>query len=60
MAETINHYQVGQKYRMVIERSAVKGVDGFKVEANGDELSQVELDAKTLYASAKIITEVQE
>jgi len=60
MAETINHYQVGQKYRMVIERAAVKGIDGFKVEANGDELSLVETDIKTLYADAHKLTEVQE
>lgn len=49
--ETIIRHIDG-KYRMVYERSAVKGVDGFKVEANSDSLDQVEIGADTLYQHA--------
>ena len=57
MPETVNHIQVGTKYRIVIERAAsTKGVDGFKVEANGDDIQQVELDIDRLYRDAQLIT----
>jgi len=56
MAEEIKHYQVNGKYRVVFERSAVKGIDGFKVEANGDDTASVLNDAQTLYGYAKDIT----
>ncbi len=57
MPETVNHINVGQKYRFCIERAAsTKGVDGFKVEANGDDMVQLEADIKTLYSDAKDIT----
>ena len=55
--QTVNHIQVGTKYRIVIERAAsTKGVDGFKVEANGDDIQQVETDITRLYDSAQAIT----
>ena len=45
------------KYRMVIERAAsTKGIDGFKVEANGDDIPGVQQDITTLYAFAKQLT----
>ncbi len=48
--ETVTHINQGQKYRIVIERAAsTKGEDGFKVEANGDEISLVTLDVRSLY-----------
>jgi len=50
--QEIRHYQIGTKYRVQFERSAVKGVDGFKVEANGDELEQIKKDAYDLYCDA--------
>ena len=57
MSEEVKHIQVNQRYRMVIERAAsTKGVDGFKIEANGDDLATVEADANLLYEKAKIIT----
>ena len=57
MAEVVNHINVGQKYRIVIERAAsTKGIDGFKVEANGDDVSQVEADIEKLYKDAQAIT----
>lgn len=52
MAEEVRHYQVNGKYRIVFERSAVKGQDGFKVEANNDNLSLAEIDACSLYEFA--------
>ena len=57
MSEEVKHIQVNQRYRMVIERAAsTKGVDGFKIEANGDDLATVEADANLLYVKAKIMT----
>ena len=54
--ETIIYY-VNGKYRVVFERSAVKGIDGFKVEANGDERNQVVKDAQALYEDAIHLTQ---
>jgi len=59
MADEIRHYQVNQRYRVVFERSAVKGIDGFKVEANGDDIEQVEFDARVLYVYANGLTSPQ-
>jgi len=54
MAEEVKHYQVNGKYRMVIEKAAgVKTGDGFKVEANGDDILAVETDVACLYDKAK-------
>jgi len=44
---------VNSRYRVVFERSAVKGVDGFKVEANGDDMEAVKKDANILYDHAQ-------
>jgi hypothetical protein len=44
----VNHYQVNGKYKIQFERSAVKGVNGFKVEANGDNIESVQNDAEIL------------
>ncbi len=52
MVEEVKHYQIGTKYKMQLERSAVKGIDGFKVEANGDELEDVKIEAQKLYVYA--------
>ena len=55
--EEVKHINVDQKYRIVIERAAsTKGVDGFKVESNGDDIAQVQMDVKILYDSAKGMT----
>jgi hypothetical protein len=54
----ITHQTINGKYRVVFERSAVKGIDGFKVEANSDEIEQLEKDAQILYNYAKKSTEV--
>ncbi len=50
MEETVLHQTINGKYRIVIERAAsTKGVDGFKVEANGDDIEQVKKDVADLY-----------
>lgn len=54
--EEVKHYQVNGKYRVQFERSAVKGQDGFKIEANGDDMILVEADALMLYIKAKNLT----
>lgn len=41
MPEEVKHYQVGTRYRAVIERSATKGILGYKIEANGDDMALV-------------------
>ena len=56
MAEEVRHIQVNGRYRMQIERSATKGIDGFKVEANGDDMNGVESDVMLLYQSALVMT----
>ncbi len=56
MPEEVIHKTVNGKFRVVIERSAVKGIDGFKVEANGDLFDEVIQNAEALYKCAIIIT----
>ena len=53
----VTHQTINGKYRIVFERSAVKGIDGFKVEANGDEKEQVVKDAQALYEDAMRLTQ---
>jgi hypothetical protein len=50
------HQIINGKYRVVFERSAVKGVDGFKVEANGDTIDAVLADAEGLYKQVIHVT----
>ncbi|MFA6271324.1 MAG: hypothetical protein WC657_09060 [Candidatus Paceibacterota bacterium] len=46
--QTVTHQTINGKYRMVIERAAsTKGVLGYKVETNGDNLADVVCDIKT-------------
>ena len=56
MSEEVKHIQVNGKYRMHIERSATKGIDGFKVEVNGDDIATVRAAVEGLYTDAKHIT----
>jgi len=62
MAEVTEIYHVGQKYRMVFERGATKGVDGFKVEVNSDSREEAKDEILELYefANRKAITVVPE
>jgi hypothetical protein len=54
----VYHQTINGKYRVVFERSAVKGIDGFKVEANGDDIESVRKDANELYNYAQRETTV--
>lgn len=49
--QKVIHITMNSQYRIVIERAAssTKGIDGFKVEANGDSLEKVERDVVRLY-----------
>jgi hypothetical protein len=51
--QEVKHYQVNGKYKVQYERSAVKGQDGFRVEANSDNLAEAETDAAILYNYVK-------
>ena len=54
---TVTHISENSKYRLVIERAAsTKGVDGFKVEINGDDFDQVQMQVEALYGYAKDLT----
>lgn len=52
----VKHYQINGRFKMQFERSAVKGIDGFKVEANSDNLEDVISQAKTLKEYAEAMT----
>ncbi len=53
----VTHINLNQRYRVVIERAAsTKGIDGFKVEANGDEIDKVLADAEGLYKQVAHVT----
>ena len=47
---------LNSKFKIQFERSAVKGQDGFKIEANGDSLEQVQIDAERLMLFACVKT----
>jgi len=53
------HQTINGKYRVVFERSAVKGIDGFKVEANGDDMQNVFNDSLALYEFAEASTRIE-
>lgn len=47
------HYQVNQRYSVKFEKAAsANKVDGFKVEANGDDMAETMNQAVTLYNAA--------
>ncbi len=59
--QEVKHYQINGRYRIVIERAAsTKGVDGFKVEANGDDIHTVTIDVELLFEQAKRMTSMPE
>lgn len=52
--QTVNHITINGRYRIVFEKAAgVKTGDGFKVEANSDDLEEAQRDALALYQFAK-------
>ncbi len=51
--QEVQHITVNGKYRVVFEKAAsANKIDGFKVEANGDDIQQVMIDAHNLYDDA--------
>jgi len=57
--QEVRHYQVEQKYRVVVERAAsTKGVLGYKIEANGDNLAMVLADIITIKNEVETIAPV--
>jgi hypothetical protein len=57
--QEVKHYQVNGKYRIVIERAAsTKGVDGFKIEVNNDDLNLALDESHTLYEAMKSRTTI--
>lgn len=54
--EEVKHITVNGKYKVIIERSAVKGIDGFKVETNSDNIDEAMVQANILYVKAKELT----
>lgn len=52
--QLVTHITQNGKYRIVFEQAAsTKGVLGFKVEANGDDLGMVETEAMLLLDFAR-------
>ena len=57
--QKVTYQTVGSKYRVVYEQAAsTKGVIGFKVEANGDDLNATILDADELLRKAKAQSDI--
>ena len=57
--EEVKHYSINRKYRVVFEQSAVKGILGFKVEANSDSIEEARKDAEDLLKWAQEKAPVQ-
>ena len=56
--QTVLHTIENGKYKIVFERAAsTKGVDGFKIEANGDDMEALKEEAKSLYGYARQVTD---
>ncbi len=58
--QVVTHITQNGRYRIVIERAATKGIDGFKIEANGDEIDSVKTDIENLYIYAQNIAKKEE
>ena len=58
--QEVKHYQINGRYRVQFERSAVKGVIGYKVEANGDDYDITFNDAHSLQKLAELAVPVVE
>jgi hypothetical protein len=56
----IKEYRINEtlngKYTIQLERSAVKGQDGFKVTVNSDNIEDAEREASRLYGWSSVLT----
>jgi hypothetical protein len=50
--QIVTHITQNGKYKIQYEQAATKGIIGFKVEANNDDLLQCRLDASELLGAA--------
>ena len=58
--QQVTHIYLNSRYRIIFEKaSGVKTGDGFKVEANGDDLTSVQEDIELLYNYATSLTEIK-
>lgn len=54
--QEVRHYQVNQRYRIKFERAAsTKGVIGYTVEANGDDILTVQKDVEEMRQFAEAL-----
>jgi hypothetical protein len=52
--QEVKHITVNGKYRITIEKAAgTKSGDGFKVEANDDDIDKVQQEAMAMYNAMK-------
>jgi len=51
--QEVKHYQINQRYKIQFEVGATKGVTGWKVEADGDALDALKIDALVLKGFAE-------
>jgi hypothetical protein len=51
--QEVKHYQINQRYKIQFEVGATKGVIGWKVEANGDDLDALKIDTLMLKGFAE-------
>ncbi len=58
--QQVTHTYLNSRYRVVFERGATKGIIGYKVEANGDDINQTFMDAKKLMEAAEQATPISE
>ena len=53
MPSTVTHITQNGRYQIEIERAATKGILGYKIKANGDDLLQTIKDAEQLKKEAE-------
>lgn len=53
MPSTVTHITQNGRYQIEIERAATKGILGYKIKANGDEILQTIKDAEQLKKEAE-------
>lgn len=49
---TVTHISLNARYKIQFEQAATKGILGFKVEANGDDLEAVKVEVQNLLTAA--------
>jgi hypothetical protein len=56
--QIVEHYQINQRYKIQFDRTSTKGIDGYKIEANGDNIETVQNDAEILKTFAESKTAI--